>query len=238
MPSMFYTLPVELRLEIYSHCTAFTLIMLSHFCRRLYLEINKYPSVYTHCYGYTKPKPFRYTYAFLHNPTPKHPLLRKPHVPLSSDFLSRLSSPTERDLFLSLFPARKTTRPPDRYPYPSWMVRTICHKCLRIISVPRSLHHVAMWNVGCFQVYIEERGRLKKQKMYPFFYCGRGKCVEAAVAGDGALRGVPSGVEGWAEWWGKWGRYLAGGAVLARPVRVVGRVLRGGGRMVWRWELK
>ncbi|RPA86045.1 hypothetical protein BJ508DRAFT_159273 [Ascobolus immersus RN42] len=36
----FLTLPTELRLEIYSHCTIFGLLNLTHTCRTLYLDIN------------------------------------------------------------------------------------------------------------------------------------------------------------------------------------------------------
>ncbi|RPA82847.1 hypothetical protein BJ508DRAFT_325013 [Ascobolus immersus RN42] len=52
------SLPVELRLEIYSQCTAFSLLQLSHTCSALHHEINKYPAIIKNTYGYWDPKAY------------------------------------------------------------------------------------------------------------------------------------------------------------------------------------
>ncbi|RPA80968.1 hypothetical protein BJ508DRAFT_326817 [Ascobolus immersus RN42] len=48
-------LPVELRLEIYSFCTAFSLLHLSFVCCQLRFEITNEPGIYTTSYGYAFP---------------------------------------------------------------------------------------------------------------------------------------------------------------------------------------
>ncbi|RPA80413.1 hypothetical protein BJ508DRAFT_362602 [Ascobolus immersus RN42] len=48
----FLKLPTEIRLEIYSHCTAFTLVQLYHTCATLHNEIERYPSIYQTSFGY------------------------------------------------------------------------------------------------------------------------------------------------------------------------------------------
>ncbi|RPA82259.1 hypothetical protein BJ508DRAFT_325790 [Ascobolus immersus RN42] len=40
-----FHLPLELRLEIYSNCTALSLLQLSHVCTFFRSEINRYPSI-------------------------------------------------------------------------------------------------------------------------------------------------------------------------------------------------
>src|SRR5690606_7773483 len=47
-----YNLPVELRLEVYSHCTAFTLLQLTHTSSLLRSEIRAHPSIIKNSYGY------------------------------------------------------------------------------------------------------------------------------------------------------------------------------------------
>ncbi|RPA87066.1 hypothetical protein BJ508DRAFT_320960 [Ascobolus immersus RN42] len=45
-------LPIELRIEVYTHCTTFALLQLSHTSRSLFYEINSLPSVYQATPGY------------------------------------------------------------------------------------------------------------------------------------------------------------------------------------------
>ncbi|RPA87075.1 hypothetical protein BJ508DRAFT_95717 [Ascobolus immersus RN42] len=45
-------LPTELRLEIYSQCSALTLLQLSHTCASLNAEINSRPSIFKKAPGY------------------------------------------------------------------------------------------------------------------------------------------------------------------------------------------
>ncbi|RPA78357.1 hypothetical protein BJ508DRAFT_329298 [Ascobolus immersus RN42] len=48
------SLPTELLLEIYGHCSAFTLLQLSHTHPRLYAEINDSPKILNKAYGYSE----------------------------------------------------------------------------------------------------------------------------------------------------------------------------------------
>ncbi|RPA87081.1 hypothetical protein BJ508DRAFT_95805 [Ascobolus immersus RN42] len=48
-------LPLELRLHIYTLCSALELLQVSHTSRFLYEEINNHPSVYENAPGYRKP---------------------------------------------------------------------------------------------------------------------------------------------------------------------------------------
>ncbi|RPA86455.1 hypothetical protein BJ508DRAFT_134015 [Ascobolus immersus RN42] len=50
-PFLFLSLPLELRLDIYSQCNAFTLLMVSHTCLTTYLEINTRPSIHRSSQG-------------------------------------------------------------------------------------------------------------------------------------------------------------------------------------------
>ncbi|RPA82550.1 hypothetical protein BJ508DRAFT_325293 [Ascobolus immersus RN42] len=50
-------LPTELRLEIYTHLSAFSLLNLSHASRHLYREINSSPKIYKKSPGYFGPAP-------------------------------------------------------------------------------------------------------------------------------------------------------------------------------------
>ncbi|RPA87068.1 hypothetical protein BJ508DRAFT_95669 [Ascobolus immersus RN42] len=45
-------LPIELRLEIYTHCSAFALLQLTQTCKQVYEEINARHSIYENAYGY------------------------------------------------------------------------------------------------------------------------------------------------------------------------------------------
>ncbi|RPA75897.1 hypothetical protein BJ508DRAFT_331702 [Ascobolus immersus RN42] len=56
LPSPLFKLPPELRLEIYSQSSAFTLLQLSHVCRKLRHEINGYPGMISKTYGYSDPQ--------------------------------------------------------------------------------------------------------------------------------------------------------------------------------------
>src|SRR5690606_6833220 len=50
-----FSLPVEIRLEIYSQCaSAFTLLQLSHTSSHLHHEINEYPALFASLFGYKK----------------------------------------------------------------------------------------------------------------------------------------------------------------------------------------
>ncbi|RPA72197.1 hypothetical protein BJ508DRAFT_419586 [Ascobolus immersus RN42] len=53
-------LPTEIRLEIYSNCTAFTLLQLSHTSTELHREINAYPGLIGKTYGYICPEVYDY----------------------------------------------------------------------------------------------------------------------------------------------------------------------------------
>ncbi|RPA84436.1 hypothetical protein BJ508DRAFT_303899 [Ascobolus immersus RN42] len=57
--SRFLRLPVELRLCIYSECSALTLLQLSHTCLRARTEINSIPRILKESYGYLPPSPKR-----------------------------------------------------------------------------------------------------------------------------------------------------------------------------------
>ncbi|RPA84446.1 hypothetical protein BJ508DRAFT_38407 [Ascobolus immersus RN42] len=56
-PARLLLLPPELRLEIYSHCTAFTLLLLSQTCTALRAEINSVPDILLRSYGYAPSPP-------------------------------------------------------------------------------------------------------------------------------------------------------------------------------------
>ncbi|RPA78246.1 hypothetical protein BJ508DRAFT_156660 [Ascobolus immersus RN42] len=45
-------LPIELRLEIYRHCSAYTILQLSHSSRQLRFEIQSYPQIVGQSFGY------------------------------------------------------------------------------------------------------------------------------------------------------------------------------------------
>ncbi|RPA82536.1 hypothetical protein BJ508DRAFT_305415 [Ascobolus immersus RN42] len=111
----FFRLPPELRLAIYRHLPAFTLLILTQTNRRLNLEINNNRGLYRHSYGYIDrpPPPPRPT-------PPTHPL-RKPPPPAPYKSPAHLRVLTihqidkipfsECDLFLRLrplFPGFKT----------------------------------------------------------------------------------------------------------------------------------
>ncbi|RPA78785.1 hypothetical protein BJ508DRAFT_416377 [Ascobolus immersus RN42] len=51
-PSLFLRLPAELRLEVYSQCSAFTLLILTATTRSLRSEIFLHPSIYRQTTGY------------------------------------------------------------------------------------------------------------------------------------------------------------------------------------------
>ncbi|RPA82834.1 hypothetical protein BJ508DRAFT_343622 [Ascobolus immersus RN42] len=55
-PTLFVILPVELRLEIYRHCSAYTLLQLAHVSARLHAEINGCPEIFKKSYGYWHPQ--------------------------------------------------------------------------------------------------------------------------------------------------------------------------------------
>jgi hypothetical protein len=48
----FFQLPTEMRLAVYSHCTAFTLLQLSHSSTFFYAEINKWPRIIESSVGF------------------------------------------------------------------------------------------------------------------------------------------------------------------------------------------
>ncbi|RPA77893.1 hypothetical protein BJ508DRAFT_416823 [Ascobolus immersus RN42] len=52
-----FTLPREIRFEIYRHTPAFNLLLLSHTCRTIHLEINSNPSIYKAARGYLEYTP-------------------------------------------------------------------------------------------------------------------------------------------------------------------------------------
>ncbi|RPA81394.1 hypothetical protein BJ508DRAFT_326517 [Ascobolus immersus RN42] len=57
---MVLNLPSELRLEIYTHCTAYSLLLLSQTCRLVRAEILSSPHIFTKSYGYSSsPRPAR-----------------------------------------------------------------------------------------------------------------------------------------------------------------------------------
>ncbi|RPA81211.1 hypothetical protein BJ508DRAFT_346217 [Ascobolus immersus RN42] len=49
-----FSLPTELRLNIYDWCSVFALLQLSHTCKLFYEEINAHPSIYKKAFGYWK----------------------------------------------------------------------------------------------------------------------------------------------------------------------------------------
>ncbi|RPA87065.1 hypothetical protein BJ508DRAFT_410641 [Ascobolus immersus RN42] len=48
----FLALPVEIRLEVYGHCSAFTLLQLSNTCRQTRTDLDEHRSVYQKSFGY------------------------------------------------------------------------------------------------------------------------------------------------------------------------------------------
>ncbi|RPA77366.1 hypothetical protein BJ508DRAFT_330221 [Ascobolus immersus RN42] len=50
-------LPLELRLEIYSHCSTFALLLLSSTCHQARAEITSRPALYTQTMGYVRERP-------------------------------------------------------------------------------------------------------------------------------------------------------------------------------------
>ncbi|RPA81213.1 hypothetical protein BJ508DRAFT_326598 [Ascobolus immersus RN42] len=56
----FLTLPTEIRLEVFTHCSAFTLLHLSHSSSQLYYEINKHASIINRSYGYCHSDPTKH----------------------------------------------------------------------------------------------------------------------------------------------------------------------------------
>ncbi|RPA86294.1 hypothetical protein BJ508DRAFT_302194 [Ascobolus immersus RN42] len=47
----FLSLPIEIRLEVYSRCPIFSLLQLSHTSSQLHQEINDYPSIFRSAFG-------------------------------------------------------------------------------------------------------------------------------------------------------------------------------------------
>ncbi|RPA82526.1 hypothetical protein BJ508DRAFT_325526 [Ascobolus immersus RN42] len=57
MPFALFQLPTELRLEIFSHCTAFNLLNLTRTSSSLRTEILHFPSIYRTSYGFNTASP-------------------------------------------------------------------------------------------------------------------------------------------------------------------------------------
>ncbi|RPA78377.1 hypothetical protein BJ508DRAFT_329319 [Ascobolus immersus RN42] len=92
------SLPLELRLEIYRQCTAFTLLNLSHANTRLRNEVNNEPAIFTSAYGY-------YTSPTTHPPSAVRARRLRPHntTIFTIKLITRLLDITERNLLLKLF---------------------------------------------------------------------------------------------------------------------------------------
>ncbi|RPA78360.1 hypothetical protein BJ508DRAFT_329300 [Ascobolus immersus RN42] len=51
-PPPFLSLPIELRLYVYGHCSAFTLLQLIHTCHRFSIDLNHHTRIFTAAYGF------------------------------------------------------------------------------------------------------------------------------------------------------------------------------------------
>lgn len=56
----FLALPIELRLEVYGHCSSFELLHISHTSSQLYREVNSFPEVVRTSHGHSPPHSQRY----------------------------------------------------------------------------------------------------------------------------------------------------------------------------------
>ncbi|RPA73967.1 hypothetical protein BJ508DRAFT_333544 [Ascobolus immersus RN42] len=80
----FLILPLELRLKIYANCNAVSLLVLTHTCRALYIDINTQSKVVQSAIGGSKPFS-RYIKHVYKPPTDlnPHPMLLKSAIPLT-----------------------------------------------------------------------------------------------------------------------------------------------------------
>ncbi|RPA73959.1 hypothetical protein BJ508DRAFT_333536 [Ascobolus immersus RN42] len=79
-----FSLPVELRLDIYDHCTILSLFILTHTCRSLYNEINTRKSLVRQAEDYDKYA----TNPWVTNNLIHHPMLPEGKVPLTIPIMS------------------------------------------------------------------------------------------------------------------------------------------------------
>ncbi|RPA87067.1 hypothetical protein BJ508DRAFT_320961 [Ascobolus immersus RN42] len=115
-PRTFINLPAELRLDIYGHCSAFTLLQLTHACRRFHNEINysEYSTkLLKRSHGYRIPRRL----ASLKIPTP----------PLCLDLIKWVQGEKERELFWRL--SRERYQDPEEKPAGYYAA---CFRCFRL----------------------------------------------------------------------------------------------------------
>ncbi|RPA81217.1 hypothetical protein BJ508DRAFT_326602 [Ascobolus immersus RN42] len=92
-------LPVEIRLEIYTQSSTFSLLHLSHTCNHLYNEINAYPSILSNCLGFaSNDRITRNLRSFA-----KAKIRFEEGGKLNIDLVSRLQDNDEEQLFRKLF---------------------------------------------------------------------------------------------------------------------------------------
>ncbi|RPA78329.1 hypothetical protein BJ508DRAFT_416573 [Ascobolus immersus RN42] len=139
-----FSLPPELRLDIFSQCTAFTLLQLSHTCRSIYYEINTHPSIYKTSFGYfnssDEDREFKSIVLDLARRTSPVSPLDCGRAPLCALLISDLSSDREKDQFLERFgPGEEILRLRGVDNLPEWTFDMVpyntmscCDTCLRI----------------------------------------------------------------------------------------------------------
>ncbi|RPA77032.1 hypothetical protein BJ508DRAFT_417349 [Ascobolus immersus RN42] len=99
----FFTLPAELRLEIYSHCPPFTLLQLSCSNHFFYHEINRSPKLYQSSPDYKCCSLVTAGSNCVRHGTPK----------ISMSMITRISDWKERTLFNKLYPQKDWYYGPD-----------------------------------------------------------------------------------------------------------------------------
>ncbi|RPA73981.1 hypothetical protein BJ508DRAFT_333560 [Ascobolus immersus RN42] len=102
-PTPFYSLPLEIRLEIYGYFSPLSLLILTHTCRTMYVDINCARRLFIRPKGYrTNPQPGSNT----EEQPPSHPMLPAGVTPLTIRMLDhhiKLALGSEIELFNSVF---------------------------------------------------------------------------------------------------------------------------------------
>ncbi|RPA78325.1 hypothetical protein BJ508DRAFT_329262 [Ascobolus immersus RN42] len=115
-------LPIELRLEIYSYCAAFTLLQLTHTCNRIRADIINHTFLVRKSYGL-----YRHNYTYLCN----WGRPGGPHCPnLTINFILYLDGLDELHLFMEHFHYLPIGR----------MKRLACYWCYRVFKLEPLAH--------------------------------------------------------------------------------------------------
>ncbi|RPA78328.1 hypothetical protein BJ508DRAFT_363883 [Ascobolus immersus RN42] len=146
----FFQLPQKIRVNVYSHCSAFTLLMLSHTSKRLHTEINRHPRIITSSFGirdgfqhyYWDIASGKVAYVYKHTsiegPTSIHTAYGH-----TLRLIQQLESPLDvinwHTLYLQV--------------YSTGTIHQVCGACLKVIPVPEfsylDMHAIFPCNAGC-----------------------------------------------------------------------------------------